>query len=93
MTSRRSCKTTVSSTASPYALGIAMAEIETHFDADAVSSTSDYGLMQINKCNHDWLLKEGFDVTTYDREHRRRHLHDWRLYRDLWRHRARIDGL
>ena len=35
-------------------------------DADAVSSTSDYGLMQINKCNHDWLLKEGFDVTTYD---------------------------
>ena len=43
-----------------------MAEIETHFDADAVSSTSDYGLMQINKCNHDWLLKEGFDVTTYD---------------------------
>lgn len=50
----------------PYALGIAMAEIETHFDADAVSSTSDYGLMQINKCNHDWLLKEGFDVTTYD---------------------------
>lgn len=39
----------------PYALGLAMAEVETHFDPDAVSSTGDYGLMQINACNHEWL--------------------------------------
>lgn len=50
----------------PYALGLAMAEVETHFDPDAVSSTGDYGLMQINKLNHGWLLEQGFDVLTYD---------------------------
>lgn len=32
----------------PYALALAIAEVETHFDPDAVSGTSDYGLMQIN---------------------------------------------
>jgi len=50
----------------PYALGLAIAEVETHFDPDAVSSTGDYGLMQINVCNHAWLSEIGFDVMTYE---------------------------
>lgn len=31
---------------------------ESHFDADAVSSTDDYGIMQINKCNHSDLKEK-----------------------------------
>lgn len=50
----------------PYALGLAIAEVETHFDPDAVSGTGDYGLMQINACNHEWLGELGFDVMTYE---------------------------
>lgn len=49
----------------PYALALAIAEVETHFDPDAVSSTSDYGLMQINKSNHEWLLEIGLDPMTH----------------------------
>lgn len=50
----------------PYALALAIAEVETHFDPDAVSGTGDYGLMQINSINHEWLSEIGFDVMTYD---------------------------
>jgi soluble lytic murein transglycosylase-like protein len=50
----------------PYALALAMAEVESHFDPDAVSSTGDYGLMQINTINHAWLLEKGIDVQTYE---------------------------
>ncbi len=50
----------------PFSLGIAMAEVESHFDADVVSSTADYGLMQINKSNHEWLREMGFDPMTYE---------------------------
>lgn len=32
-----------------------MIDHESKFDPDAISSTGDYGLMQINKSNHDWL--------------------------------------
>lgn len=49
----------------PYALALAIAEVETHFDPDAVSSGGDTGLMQINPCNHAWLLEQGMDVHTY----------------------------
>lgn len=49
----------------PYALALAIAEVETHFDPDAVSSGGDVGLMQINPCNHEWLLEQGMDVHTY----------------------------
>lgn len=42
----------------PYALALAIAEVETHFDPDAVSATGDYGLMQINSVNHEWLLEK-----------------------------------
>ena len=50
----------------PYALALAIAEVETHFDPDAVSKSGDYGLMQINECNHEWLLEMGLDVMTYE---------------------------
>lgn len=50
----------------PYALALAIAEVETHFDPDAVSGTGDYGLMQINTINHEWLSELGFDVMTYE---------------------------
>lgn len=50
----------------PYALALAIAEVETHFDPDAVSSGGDYGLMQINTCNHKWLSEMGIDVMTYE---------------------------
>ena len=50
----------------PYALALAIAEVETHFDPDAVSGTGDYGLMQINSINHEWFSEIGFDVMTYD---------------------------
>lgn len=49
----------------PYALALAIAEVETHFDPDAVSPTHDYGLMQINQMNHEWLQGLGMDPLTY----------------------------
>ena len=49
----------------PYALVLAIAEVETHFDPDAVSPTHDYGLMQINQCNHEWLQGLGMDPLTH----------------------------
>ena len=45
----------------PYALLLAMADEESRFDPDAASSTNDYGLMQINQCNHAWLREMGID--------------------------------
>lgn len=49
----------------PYALALAIAEVETHFDPDAVSPTHDYGLMQINQINHEWLRGLGMDPLTH----------------------------
>lgn len=49
----------------PYALALAIAEVETHFDPNAVSPTHDYGLMQINQVNHEWLRGLGMDPLTY----------------------------
>ena len=46
-----------------YAMVIAMIDVESSFDSKAVSSTSDYGLMQINAINH----KDNMDyLTPYD---------------------------
>lgn len=36
---------------------MAVIEHESDFRADIISSTNDYGLMQINICNHEWLSK------------------------------------
>lgn len=38
-----------------WTLVMAMIECESGFQSDIVSSTDDYGLMQINKMNHQWL--------------------------------------
>lgn len=38
-----------------YELVYAQIQYESQFDPTAISSTNDYGLMQINVCNHEWL--------------------------------------
>ena len=42
----------------PIELVIAIIDVESTFRADVVSKTNDYGLMQINKCNHEWLTNK-----------------------------------
>lgn len=42
----------------PVPLIFAMIEHESKFDIEAVSATDDYGLMQINRTNFDWLEKK-----------------------------------
>lgn len=42
----------------PMELVLAMIEKESSYRADVISKTNDYGLMQINLCNHSWLRKE-----------------------------------
>lgn len=49
----------------PYALALAVADVESRFDPDATSGTNDYGLMQINQVNHGWFLEQGIDPMTY----------------------------
>lgn len=41
-----------------YSLVLAIISKESRFVPDCVSSTNDYGLMQINACNHEWLTEE-----------------------------------
>ena len=48
----------------PIALALATIEVESDFRSDIVSSTDDYGLMQINICNHDYL-KEELGITDF----------------------------
>lgn len=38
-----------------YTLFLAQMWHESRYDVDAISKTHDYGLMQINQCNHSWL--------------------------------------
>lgn len=40
-----------------YHLVIAMIDVESGFDCNAISNNN-YGLMQINKINHDWILED-----------------------------------
>lgn len=47
-----------------FPLVIAQIQVESEFRADAVSETNDYGLMQINKINHDWLREE-YGITDF----------------------------
>lgn len=47
-----------------FCLVMAMIQTESGFDASVVSATDDYGLMQINENNHDWLA-ETLGVTDY----------------------------
>lgn len=41
-----------------YEVILGMIRTESNFNANAISSTGDYGLMQINVCNHNWLKQE-----------------------------------
>jgi len=47
-----------------FCLVMAVIQTESEFDASVVSVTNDYGLMQINKMNHEWLT-ETIGVTDY----------------------------
>ena len=42
----------------PFDLVIAIMSVESNFDEKAVSDTDDYGVMQINKINHEWPKEE-----------------------------------
>ena len=46
----------------PFVIGLI--ESESGFRADVISATNDWGLMQINKCNHSWL-SETLGVTDF----------------------------
>lgn len=48
----------------PPSLVIAVIDHESGFDENAVSYTGDYGLMQINECNHEWL-SETYGITDF----------------------------
>lgn len=42
----------------PYELAIALIGNESDYRPDVISKTNDYGLMQVNRCNHEWLSEE-----------------------------------
>ena len=48
------------------ALMLALAEVESGFDPNAISKTGDHGLMQINERNHKWLSEELGITDWYD---------------------------
>lgn len=43
-------------------LALAVMKTESGFNANAVSETNDYGIMQINACNHRWLSDAFGDI-------------------------------
>lgn len=46
-----------------YPLVLAIMKKESQYQVDAISDTDDYGIMQVNECNHEWLAGEfGFSV-------------------------------
>lgn len=47
-----------------YELLFAQIYHESGWNPEAVSQSADYGLMQINECNHEWL-KEELDITNF----------------------------
>lgn len=42
----------------PFEIALALIERESGYRTDVKSITNDYGLMQINACNHKWLAEE-----------------------------------
>lgn len=48
----------------PVRLVLAMIETESSFRSDVISGTDDYGLMQINACNHEWM-SEAYGVNDF----------------------------
>lgn len=47
-----------------FTLVMALIQHESNFDPDVISKTNDYGYMQINEINHDWLT-DTLGVTDY----------------------------
>ena len=47
-------------------LALAVMKTESGFNSDAVSETNDYGIMQINECNHKWLSDAFGDINLLD---------------------------
>ncbi len=43
---------------------LAIIKVESNFNPEVISKTNDYGLMQINKINHDWL-KNDLGITDF----------------------------
>lgn len=48
----------------PLELVYAIIMVESNFRPTLISKTNDYGLMQINKCNHEWL-HDKYNVTDF----------------------------
>lgn len=48
----------------PMELVLSVIEVESSFRSDVISGTSDYGLMQINRINHSWLI-EKYGITDF----------------------------
>ena len=48
----------------PMSLVMAMIEVESGFKENVISTTNDYGLMQINAVNHEWL-SEKYEITDF----------------------------
>lgn len=42
----------------PFEFALALIGNESGYRPEAISATNDYGLMQINTCNHEWLEEE-----------------------------------
>lgn len=47
-----------------YAFVMGLMQLESSFNPSIISSTNDYGLMQINRINHEWL-KEKLGITDF----------------------------
>lgn len=47
-------------------LALAVMKTESNFNPDTVSETNDYGIMQINECNHKWLSDAFGDIDFLD---------------------------
>lgn len=48
----------------PMSLVIALISVESSFQSNVISDTNDYGLMQINTINHEWLSEE-YGITNF----------------------------
>jgi len=51
-----------------YDIIIALIGAESGYRSDAISGTSDYGYMQINSCNHEWLQEQFGNLDFTDAE-------------------------
>ena len=76
-----------------YQTVLALMSKESGYTADAVSGTGDYGIMQINTVNHEWLREELWITDFLDAEHRRRHGNAGPPFREVQRPQQSAYGL